>query len=850
MVAPPFGYHPATNERHEDGESVTTHATRALGRRLCTLVAILALAGVAAPAPVVANGGEGVTLRGTVRKVIADDFAGHRSETTWFLETEAGRVPLEVPAGQVPEVASGGATVTGRRLADGSVRVDTIVPEAAPEARSGTGTDVQDGTRVLAGTSWAGPAVRRIAVVVGTYTDLPLAPGSAAGLMPALSGPTGSIRSLIEASSRGRVSVSATVYGPWALGINSCGAVDAFSATIDAVEKQAESRGVSLASYDHVIMWTPAPCGRPWIALGEAPGTYIQTNAPYPDTGDSRLQEFAWTASHEMGHNMGLLHANALACEDASGEPVAFGTSCEAVEYGDPFSTMGGNEGYLVDPTSWAFLSPLFSAEELARLGWLDPTEIQTVTGSGTYDLVPLYGAGPGVRLLRMRRSTPVIADDPTTWQLRSGWLTVELRSGSPDGTWDTFPDGSPVTSGVIVRYAEDGYEDTGFGVVPQHGPEYVVDAHPATVGRRSWDVELLDTPLGVRDPVQLVDPATGYQLGLVSRTSNGASVTFAGTPPPVAYLDAPVITAAMSAGQAVTVTWAEPAATAGLEVTGYTVRSYPGGRLCAVGAAPRSCLVEGLTSGVPYRFTVTATFDDPATGPFEGFWSTSDPSQAVTLPAPPTASITPLAVYRSTQSIAVRWSGSDNRGPVDGFDVRYRSAPWNGTFGGYTKWLSGTTATSATLAKPAVGTGRTYCFSARARAGLRESTWTAETCTAVPLDDRSLTRSLGWTRISGATYYRSTAVRSYSFSRSLTRTGVVAKRVALVASTCPTCGSVRVYWNGVRVKTISLRSSTRRNRVLLGALSFGSVRTGTLKLVVGTSSRRVKVDGVAISRR
>ena len=163
--------------------------------------------------------------------------------------------------------------------------------------------------------------------------------------------------------------------------------------------------------------------------------------------------------------------------------------------------------------------------------------------------------------------------------------------------------------------------------------------------------------------------------------------------------------------------------------------------------------------------------------------------------------------MYRSTQSIAVRWSGSDSGGPVDSFDVRYRSAPWNGAFGGYTTWLSGTTATTATLAG---GAGRTYCFSARARAGLRESAWTAETCTAVPLDDRSLARSRGWTRITGAAYYRSTAVRSYGFSRSLTRTGVVAKRVALVASTCPTCGSVKVYWNGVRVKTISLRSSTR----------------------------------------
>ncbi len=482
--------------------------------------------------PALADGGQEVTLRGTVRKVVADDFAGHRSKTTYFLETSTGRVPLVVPTGRVPE-ATGGMTVTGRRLSDGSVTVDTIAPEAAPEARAGTGTDGAGGTNVLAGTPWPGPAVRRIAVVVGTYTDLPQPPGSAGGLMPALTGPTGSIKSLIEASSRGRVSVSATVFGPWALGIDSCATIDAFSASIDAVEQQAESRGVSLASYDHVIMWTPAPCGGSWTALGEAPGTYIQTNAPYPDTVESRLHEFAWTVSHEMGHNMGLLHANALACEDASAQPVSFGPSCESIEYGDPYSTMGGNMGYPSGPDSWGFLSPLFSAEELSRLGWLDPAEIQTVTGSGTYDLVPLYGTGPGVRLLRIRRSTPVIADDPSTWPLRSGWLTIELRSGSPDGTWDTFPDGSAVASGVIVRYAEDGYEPTGYGVVPQHGPEYVVDAHPATVGRESWDVELLDTPLGVGDPVQLVDPATGYQIGLVSRTSDWRERHLHGRPAP-----------------------------------------------------------------------------------------------------------------------------------------------------------------------------------------------------------------------------------------------------------------------------------------------------------------------------
>jgi hypothetical protein len=183
----------------------------------------------------------------------------------------------------------------------------------------------------------------------------------------------------------------------------------------------------------------------------------------------------------------------------------------------------------------------------------------------------------------------------------------------------------------------------------------------------------------------------------------------------------------------------------------------------------------------------------------------------------------------------------------VDSFDVQYRSAPWNGTFGGYTAWKSHTTAGAALIDGTS---GRTYCFSVLSRVGSRLGTWSPEVCTAVPLDDRSLTRGSGWTALTGTQYYRSTVLRASAAGSSLTRTGVVAKRAALLVSTCPTCGSVKVYWDGVYQRTISLVSATARNRVLMTAVSFSAVRTGTLKLVVGSSSKLVRVDGVAISRR
>ena len=58
-------------------------------------------------------------------------------------------------------------------------------------------------------------------------------------------------------------------------------------------------------------------------------------------------------------------------------------------------------------------------------------------------------------------------------------------------------------------------------------------------------------------------------------------------------------------------------------------------------------------------------------------------------------------------------------------------------------------------------------------------SAWTAETCTAVPLDDRSLSRLGSWTAGTGSAYFRSTYLRSYGYGAKLVRTGVVAHSIS-----------------------------------------------------------------------
>ena len=76
-----------------------------------------------------------------------------------------------------------------------------------------------------------------------------------------------------------------------------------------------------------------------------------------------------------------------------------------------------------------------------------------------------------------------------------------------------------------------------------------------------------------------------------------------------------------------------------------------------------------------------------------------------------------------------------------------------------------------------------------------------------------------------------------------------MAKRIALVATTCSTCGKVRVYWGSTLLRTISLYSATTVNRKLITVTTFASTRTGTLSIKVYSSGKKVIIDGVAIHR-
>jgi hypothetical protein len=203
--------------------------------------------------------------------------------------------------------------------------------------------------------------------------------------------------------------------------------------------------------------------------------------------------------------------------------------------------------------------------------------------------------------------------------------------------------------------------------------------------------------------------------------------------------------------------------------------------------------------------------------------------------------------VFETHPKFQVSWSPPPGTQAAS-FDVRYRVAPYSGGFGSLTDWLTGTTNTSANFfGLP----GYTYCFSARLHTTDGSvSDWSREGCTALPVDDPSLAAQGTWSRNTGPGYYYSTFSLSSTRLSSLSLPGIRARRLALVATTCPDCGVVDVFWNGAPLQEISLRSDSTRLKHVFELGFFPTVQSGTLVIVVRSTDKRVEIDGLGASRK
>jgi hypothetical protein len=77
---------------------------------------------------------------------------------------------------------------------------------------------------------------------------------------------------------------------------------------------------------------------------------------------------------------------------------------------------------------------------------------------------------------------------------------------------------------------------------------------------------------------------------------------------------------------------------------------------------------------------------------------------------------------------------------------------------------------------------------------------------------------------------------------------GARLKRVGLVATTCRTCGKVKVLVDGKKVKAVNLEAPRNRRRQVIMLPSFRRERA-TVTIKVRSSGRKVQIDGIVVSR-
>ncbi|MGZ0148979.1 hypothetical protein ACXJJ3_18030 [Kribbella sp. WER1] len=272
-----------------------------------------------------------------------------------------------------------------------------------------------------------------------------------------------------------------------------------------------------------------------------------------------------------------------------------------------------------------------------------------------------------------------------------------------------------------------------------------------------------------------------------------------------------------------------------------------------AVGGLTRQCRLDAgawTACGVSWtvgklpagRHTISAAVTDPAgnTSPAASASWTVDTTA-------PTVSLTPPTSPVLGSALTLRWTGTDTGGAgVNSYDVRVRYASPYGAFTAYTQ-PSAWQGLRTSVLNLKLSQGYTYCYAVRARDNVGNiGGWRTERCTTSALDDRALSVSTGVARGTNTAYTYGTYSRATASARTFARTGIQARRLAVVVTTCPTCGSIDVTHAGVYLGRISLTSTSTRVKQVRWLPLQSATRTGTVTLRT-LSTRPVVIDGLVV---
>jgi hypothetical protein len=265
---------------------------------------------------------------------------------------------------------------------------------------------------------------------------------------------------------------------------------------------------VTLSSSD--IQWTTGLIPLPDKGFDGAilVGVIAQSSAPFAGQagGNYVLMNGIWTLNgtapgvlaHELGHNLGLMHANSAVCTTQL--PII----CEQREYGDTSSVMGTYLNAFVTNPMIARLS----ATELDKLKVLPKESKAIAAESGDYKLAPVYSKGINL---------PKVLYIPIGSELT---YSVEYRPAVGN-------DSSLASTQIFIPGSNSYYVNT-----PSHGLQLRM---LRTSGTRYKDLQPTLTNFKSLETALIINAFTGDQLqplGKVFTLSDGSTVTFLSADP------------------------------------------------------------------------------------------------------------------------------------------------------------------------------------------------------------------------------------------------------------------------------------------------------------------------------
>lgn len=192
-----------------------------------------------------------------------------------------------------------------------------------------------------------------------------------------------------------------------------------------------------------------------------------------------------------------------------------------------------------------------------------------------------------------------------------------------------------------------------------------------------------------------------------------------------------------------------------------------------------------------------------------------------------------------------ISWNMSDSLSDIPNSDVYATVAKWNEAGHGDPYVIVDNV--EGEVAEVPWMLGTSYCLQVRPTDAAGNATTTEKQCTTVPLDDRALIGT-GWNKVTQTGNFRNTLLTTNQQGRTLTRTAVKAKRLALVVRRTENGGTVKVTFAGQSLGSHSLQGTGKKK--VINLVNFPTVESGELKIqVVSADGKLVSIDGVVIAK-